>query len=99
MLQEHFRYIHNVHLFDLVEPLPPVPPVPKLDIEPMENDLDPQTSTVLPATGSGVKPPSQPGLQPSEDLKYMINTNLIKLDDEVIGKVSMVFSSFLGILF
>nr|XP_022293912.1 tyrosine-protein kinase JAK2-like isoform X2 [Crassostrea virginica] len=68
------------------EPLPPVPPVPKLDIEPMENDLDPQTSTLLPATGSGVKPPSQPGLQPSEDLKYMINTNLIKLDDEVIGK-------------
>ncbi|XP_055995530.1 tyrosine-protein kinase JAK2-like isoform X1 [Ostrea edulis] len=69
------------------EPLPPVPPVP-IELTDTGNDPHHRPSGILGTDQQTGRPgiPIMANLPPSEDLKYMINTNHIKLGEEVIGK-------------
>ncbi|XP_062570651.1 tyrosine-protein kinase JAK2-like isoform X1 [Saccostrea cucullata] len=73
------------------EPLPPVPTVPieptSPEPDPTDPDPPPHLSDSKQTDGQTIPVnPSRPAYLPSEDIKYMINTNNIKLEDEVIGK-------------
>lgn len=69
---------------------PPQEPLPEVPI--LDEETDPKTNPDPPPTlppppgGQNKQALQQNQLRPSGDLKYMINTNLIRLEEKIIGK-------------